>query len=120
MSHAARAYAQNATAGLSGRALEAAVLNRCATELHRAAAALPDDTAPLIEALERNRRAWRLFVDEIRDEECPLPAELRRSLLGMAGFVFSRTVDLTETPDPARVAPLVEINRALAAGLEAR
>jgi flagellar protein FlaF len=119
MNVAASAYASTARAGLTGRALEAAVFNRCATELHRAAAMLPGDSAPLVAALERNRRAWRIILDEILDPENPLPDELRELLRQTAGFVFARTAQLAGAPVPAGVAALVTIDRQLASWLEA-
>lgn len=127
MNAAAQAYATTARTGLTGRALEAAVLTRCATDLQRASAHLADGAeAPLAlyQALERNRQAWRIFTAEARDEESLLPPEIRRNLLVTAAFVFARTAEICEATDhgalAALVRPLIEYNRLLAAGLEGR
>ena len=128
MNAALQAYAATARTGLTGRALEAAVLTRCATDLQRASASLsaddPDAHFALIQALERNRQAWRIFAMQARDDDSPLPAEIRRNLLVTATFVFARTADICETTDLSTlgplVRPLVECNRLLAAGLEGR
>ena len=123
--HAAlKAYSATARTGLAGRALEAAVLNRCAAELQRAAAQTPATGPDLFEALERNRKAWSLFADEARDPETHLPSDIRRNLLVTAAFVFQRTIEICETPGAPdlaeRIGPLVACNRHLAAGLEGR
>ncbi len=124
MNAALQAYARTALTGLSGRALEAAVLARCATDLQRAAEGLPDTHFELIEALERNRKVWRLFAAEARDPDTHLPADVRGNLIVTASFVFARTADVCELRDTERLAvmvsPLVEYNRHLVAGLEGR
>jgi len=126
MNAALQAYAATARTGLTGRALEAAVLTRCATELQRAAQATdgPDARFALIQALERNRQAWRIFAAQARDADSPLPAGIRRNLLVTATFVFARTAEICDTTDGSSVAPLVrplvDCNRLLAAGLEGR
>ena len=124
MNTALQAYARTARTGLSGRALEAAVLSRCASDLQRAAGALPESHPALVEALERNRQAWWIFAAQARDDGSPLPLEVRRNLLVTAAFVFARTADICAVTEFDRlgelVHPLVECNRQLAAGLEGR
>ncbi|MFO1148468.1 MAG: flagellar biosynthesis regulator FlaF [Alsobacter sp.] len=124
MNSAIRAYSATAQTGLSGRYLEAAVLSRCANDLQRAVASLPQGHVGLIEALERNRKAWRLIAMEAGAEDTHLPPEIGRNMLKIAIFVFARTAEICETNDvsllPGLVEPLVTFNRHLAAGLEAR
>lgn len=124
MHSALRAYAATARTGLAGRALEAAVLTRCANDMQRASAALPDAWPDLLDALERNRKAWKLFASEARDPETELPADIRRNLLVTAAFVFGRTAEICDlkegAPVQALVEPLAACNRQLAAGLEGR
>jgi flagellar protein FlaF len=120
MNHAAQAYASTARTGLSGRALEAAVLTRCATDLQRSFSFLPDDPEPFIAALERNRRAWSVITDDVIWSQPPLPPDVGRNIRLMAAFIFTRTAELAEAPDPARATILLEHNRTLAEGLDAR
>jgi flagellar biosynthesis regulator FlaF len=124
MNPALQAYSATARTGLAGRALEAAVLQRCATDLQRAAAQLPSSTLDLFDALERNRKAWRLFVAEARDPDTHLPDSVRRNVLVMGAFVFKRTIEICDAPEATNIAdlvnPMIDLNRQLAAGLEGR
>ena len=92
MHHAAQAYARTARSALSGRELEAAVLQRCANDLQRALQSLPDDPQPLLEALNRNSRLWGEFGDYLRypDTEERLSPEFKDTLLAIARGVFAR------------------------------
>lgn len=126
MSQAAHAYARTARTGLSPRQLEAAVLNRCASDLLRA---IDGDGEPrqLLAALDRNREAWALFARAAGAPDSPLPEEQRNAILRMAAFTLQQTLDIGRkianapgaTPGPL-VSPLVHLNRELAAGLESR
>jgi flagellar protein FlaF len=120
MHTAHHAYANVARSGLAGRALEAAVLSRCAADLQRAMALLPDGFGLLVEALERNRRCWELLAAQAREPDCPLPDDVRRNTLVMAAFIFSRTAELCEAPSASGMQALVDINRTLSEGLEGR
>jgi flagellar protein FlaF len=123
--HAAlKAYASTARTGLDSRSLEAAVLTRCAIDLQRASAALPQDRDALLDALERNRKLWQILFYELSEPDSPLPPEIRRNLLIMAAFTFKRTMEICDAGEAAPLQkllqPLIDINRELAAGLERR
>jgi flagellar biosynthesis activator protein FlaF len=117
MSYAAQAYGRNSKAGLTGRALEAAVLIECAADLQRACDTIATDPAALDGALAKNRKVWSILAADATAPDNPLPQEIKRNMAAMAVFIFNRSLDLILKPTPEGVAPLIEINRNLAAGL---
>lgn len=107
---------------LSGRDLEASVLLKAAQKLlaarHRLASA--KDVETLDEALRYNQRLWTLFQSELAAPENPLPQPLKENLLALIGFIDRRTFALMADPIPERIDVLIEINRNIASGLQAR
>jgi flagellar protein FlaF len=118
MQNGVHAYAAAARSGLSGRTLEATVLKRCALDLQRTSANAGEDPGAFMAALERNRRAWSIFAEEIRDDSSTLPQAMRANMLRMAVFVFRRTAELADGAAPKGADMLIALNRSLAAGLE--
>jgi flagellar biosynthesis regulator FlaF len=120
---ATQAYARTSRTGLSGRRLEAAALVRCANNLQRTLLQMADDPAPLIEALEANRKLWSIFSVFARDDDSALPLDLRQTLLKVAIGVFRRQGEIgdlyasEQRIDPEAVEMLVTINRTLAEAL---
>lgn len=120
MLHAYQAYARTAKSGLSGRRLLAAALSQCATDLQRALDLGPAavETGALVEALERNRRAWSIIAEELSDPESTLPEEFRKPLARLAAHTFRETFEICGAPGVERLQPLIDMNRTLAAGFE--
>jgi flagellar protein FlaF len=96
------------------RRLEADVLLKAAGYLEQARGC----GAPLLQdALLYNRKLWTMFAAEAADGSGRLPNALRNNIGSLAVFIFRRTFELMEAPEAAKVDALVEINRAIAAGL---
>ena len=68
-------------------------------------------------ALRRNWRLWTIFQANLLDPGCPVPAEIRRNLLGLANFIDRHTAELLAKRDPTKVEVLVNINRQISEGL---
>ncbi len=115
MDLAANAYARTARTGLSGRQLEAAVLAQCAAEIRGLTALASPQLPAIVEALDRNRRLWAVFVAAANHADSGLPQAEKDSLLDLARFVFDRTWELLGAWDSRKAMALVEINKRLAA-----
>lgn len=117
MNQAASKYAQVSQVALSPRDAEATVLIKAATRLQ----AIRDDwdgrRADLDGALMFNRKLWTILVTSATDETNPLPVAIKQNILNLGMFIFSQTLALGASPDPAKLAALVNINREIAAGL---
>jgi flagellar protein FlaF len=50
----------------------------------------------------------------------PLPDLVRQNVANLGLFVMNQTISLTAEPKPEKLAPLININRELAAGLMGR
>lgn len=71
----------------------------------------------LHDALLYNRKLWTVLVSSITAPEHPLPAPIRQNVANLGLFVFNRTISILSNPRPEQLAPLIAINRELAAGL---
>ncbi len=116
---AALAYQQTARKAVSPRELEADLLLNAAAKLQTVIDAWQNDPDPrmLDHALIYNRKLWQVFATSVTAAENPLPNALKESVANLAIFVFNRTMDATADRDPAKMAPVVNINRQVAAGL---
>lgn len=105
---------------LSQRELEARALFKAASKLQ----ALKDNWDPSIsvieEPLSHNRRLWTIFLASATEEDCPLPPELRKNIIGLGRFVINQCMRILFEPDVAKLDLLIEINQNIAAGLMAR
>jgi flagellar biosynthesis activator protein FlaF len=68
-------------------------------------------------ALLYNRKLWTIFLDSAISKESHLPTEVRQNVANLGLFVMKHTLSVTSDPKPEGVAPLININRQLAAGL---
>jgi flagellar biosynthesis activator protein FlaF len=71
-------------------------------------------------ALLYNRKLWTIFLDSAISKESHLPSEVRQNVANLGLFVMKQTLSVTSDPKPEGVAPLININRQLAAGLRER
>ncbi len=117
MHHAANAYARVANSALSPREAEAAVLLKAATRLQSVQDNWTGSAEALNEALTFNQRVWTVIAGAATETDSPLPPTLKQNVAGLAVFVFKRTVDTMVQPQAEKLAPLIRINRELAAGL---
>jgi flagellar biosynthesis activator protein FlaF len=113
------AYQSVEKATLTGRDLEASVLNRAAARLavvqqHWDA---PDRETELDEALRYNQRLWTLFQSELVSEGNPLPTDVKRNLLSLSAYIDKRTFEIMSYPEPGKLDILININKNIASGL---
>lgn len=106
-------------ATLTGRELEAAVLNKAAMMLIDAKNRWDDEGhgERLDMALKYNQRIWSFFQVEVTSEDNPLPMEIKRNILALSTFVDRRTFDIMAYPAQDKLTMLININHNIAAGL---
>jgi flagellar protein FlaF len=120
MQQAAQAYAAVARQTASPRDLEADLLLKAASRLQAIRDAWEQSRPQLDEALLYNRKLWSIFLSSATSPENPLPAEIRQNVANLGLFVMNQTIAMMADPHPEQLAPLININRELAAGLRGR
>ena len=103
----------------SGREIEAAVLTKAAMKLKECQRNWDahDRDVRLEESLKFNQKVWSIFQSELTNENHPMPAELRRNLLRLGGFIDRRIFETMANPAPEKLDMVIKINCNLAAGL---
>jgi flagellar protein FlaF len=71
----------------------------------------------VLDAVRVNWRLWTIIQAEQADPDCATPKHIREGLLNLANFIDKRSIDLLAQPNPAKLQPLININRNIAAGL---
>ena len=73
--------------------------------------------APLVEAVDWNRRLWRTLAADCMDDRNSLTQDVRAKIISLSLWVakYSRSV----TREKAPLDPLIEINRTIMQGLQA-
>lgn len=119
MSAGLNAYKRSMGSTLSGRELEASVLNKAAQLLRSCKDKWNDEGhfRRLDEALVFNQRIWTIFQDELIREDNPLPGDLRADILNLSLFIDKRIVDIMKEPVPEKLDIIIDINLNIAAGL---
>lgn len=117
MHNAAQAYGQLARQTASPRNLEADLLIKAAAKLQAVSDDWMNRSGELHDALTYNRRLWQLLVTAATRPENPLPQAVKNNIANIALFVFNRTMDVHTEREAAKIAPLININRQIAAGL---
>lgn len=82
-----------------------------------------DNVTPQVleETLKYNRQIWMLFFDTaMENPEGNRPNDLRSNIVNLANFVFKRELDIMSAPEKKKLDVLININREIAAGLNAR
>jgi len=74
--------------------------------------------APLIQAIDWNKRMWRTLAADCMDDRNSLTEDLRAKIISLSLWVskYSRRV----TREKAPIDPLIEINRTVMQGLQSR
>ena len=114
-----QAYESVEKATLPGRELEAMILTRAARKLIQCQDNWNDQdrSEKLDEALKYNQRVWSIFQTELASPDNPLPANLKRDLLQLSGFVDKRIFETMAHPEPDKLSIIISINQNIAAGL---
>jgi flagellar protein FlaF len=71
--------------------------------------------APLVDAVDWNKKLWRTLAADCMDERNQLPQDLRAKIVSLSLWIakYSRQV----TRDGAPLEPLIEVNRTIMQGL---
>ncbi len=112
-----RTYVQAEVSGLKQSELESRALIKTASGLNMIKEHWEEKRGELEDALEKNRKLWAILASAVREDDCPQPPEVRRSILNLAMFVFQRTVDTLASPEPHKLDALISINLNIAKGL---
>ena len=110
-------YAQAEVSGLKQSELESRALIRTASGLNMIKEHWEERRGELEDALEKNRKLWAILASAVREEDCPQPVEIRRSILNLAMIVLQRSVDTIASPEPHMLDALININLNIAKGL---
>ena len=115
---ASKVYARVAHAVLEPRDLEASLLLKAAAKLQAVLEAWDQKPPSALEdALLYNRRLWIVFIDAVMRDDNRLPVATRQNVLNLGMFVMAETFSLMTAPKHEHLANLIQINRAIAAGL---
>jgi flagellar protein FlaF len=120
MQSAAQAYGKVAKETSSPRELEATLLLKAAARLQAVRDGWDQKSHELGDALLYNRKLWSVFLTSVTRADHPLPDLVRQNVANLGLFVMNQTISLTAEPKPEKLAPLININRELAAGLMGR
>jgi len=119
MQNAHEAYTNTAKATQAPRQLEASLLLKAASQLQEIHDSWSDDTSALETVLHYNRRLWTVFVGAVAEEDSPLPQEVRNNVASLGVFIFKHSLDVQAEPTRDKLLPLININKEVAAGLNA-
>jgi len=117
MKSAAQAYGNVANQTSNPREMEASLLLDAASKLQAATKTVGE---PLNKALSHNRKLWTLLMSAVTSKDNPLDIRIRQNIANLGLFVCKQTINAQLDPKPAHLAPLIAINRELAAGLLGR
>ena len=104
---------------MSGRELEAEILNTAALKLMNCQENWDADDIDekLKEALEYNQQIWSILQGELIKPDHPLPRQIRHNLLALSAFIDKRVFEILAFPSPEKLTIVIDINRNIAAGL---
>ena len=120
MWHAAQAYGKVATQTSRPRELEADLLLKAAAGLQAVKDGWDGSKPNLDDALLYNRMLWSVFLTSVTRQDNPLPELVRQNVANLGLFVMNQTLSLMAEPRREKLAPLISINREIAAGLMGR
>lgn len=105
---------------MSGREIEAAVLNQAALKLKECQDnwQADDRNERLDAALNFNQQIWSILQGELVKADNPLPKQIRQNLLALSAYVDKRIFEIMAFPSPEKLNIVIEINRNIAAGLK--
>lgn len=116
--NAFKKYQDVEKATISGRETEARVLTQAANKLQACQKNWQDGSFEELDAaLKYNQKIWSIFQGELVKNDNPLPAEIKRDLLRLAGFIDKRIFETMSFPSPEKLDIIIKINQNIAAGL---
>jgi len=119
MQNAHDAYSETAKVTTSPQQLEASLLLKAASQLQEVHDNWSGDKSALDTVLHYNRRLWTVFVGSVAEDDNPLPLEIRNNVASLGVFIFKHSIELQGDPTPEKLLPLININKEVAAGLNA-
>lgn len=119
MQNAHEAYTTTAKTTQAPRQLEASLLLKAASQMQEVYDSWADGTSDLESVLHYNRRLWTVFVGAVAEENSPLPLEVRNNVASLGVFIFKHSLAVQDEPAPEKLLPLININKEVAAGLNA-
>lgn len=104
---------------MSGREIEATVLNQAARKLKECQDNWDSDDREerLDAALKFNQHVWSILQAELVKADNPLPKQIRKNLLALSAFIDKRIFETMAFPSPEKLTIVIDINRNIAAGL---
>ena len=116
--NALKNYQDVEKATISGRETEARVLTQAAIKLQVCQKNWRDGNFEELEtALKYNQKIWSIFQGELSKADNPLPTQIKRDLLKLAGFIDRRIFETMSVPSPEKLDIIIKINQNIAAGL---
>lgn len=116
MNYAPASYDQAPSVEADPREIEAWALLKAARRLDNARLN-PEDVEELRASLRQNQMLWTIFQAAVSEDACPLPLEIRKSVLQLSQIIDKRTFACFGDLDPEHLPPLIDINRNVALGL---
>lgn len=113
-----QAYQRTAARGENPRETEYRLLGQVTRGLIAAEEAGRGDFKALVLALDKNKRVWNTFALDCADSTNGLPDALRAQIISLS--IFVRKFSSQAIRDKLSIKPLIDINRAIMQGLEAR
>jgi len=112
---------KKAEAEKTGRDLEAAVLLKSSIKMEMLAKKMKSGEKVRVQeigdVLDANQKIWQVFLDNMMDDNFPVPQEIKNNIANLALFIFKRTNEVFLTGDPNKIDALIDINRNIATGL---
>jgi flagellar biosynthesis activator protein FlaF len=116
--YGAAAYQTTTKTVESPRDREAALLIKAAASIQAVRDNWLEDPEALKTALTFNRKLWTIFMTSVTREDNALSAPVRQNIANLGIYILNETREILLDPvSPARLDPLININRQLAAGL---
>ncbi|GAB4238398.1 MAG: flagellar biosynthesis regulator FlaF [Methyloligellaceae bacterium] len=119
MQNAVDVYNKTSKVTQSPRQLEASLLLKAASKMQEVHDSWAEGTTDLESALHYNRRLWTVFVSAVSEADSPLPLEIRNNVASLGVFIFKHSLDVQLDPAPEKLLTLININKEVAAGLNA-
>jgi len=112
-----QAYAKTQTLALSQRELEARALMKAAAKLQAIKENWEPSVVHIEDAISHNRKVWTIFLGSAIEDDCALPPDVRKNVIGLSRFVINQCMRILFEPDRSKLDLLIEINQNVAAGL---
>lgn len=111
-------YAKTQTHGLTGRALESAVLMKMSNQLKNTQDTWDSlNKQEITDILNKNLKLWQIFQLEMKDPNNPLPKKIKEDVLTLSIFINKRTFEIFYDMDKEKMTILININKNIALGL---